>query len=79
MEDYFRGASAGATGSARMIDVNDYCERLLQETLAATEAAGSDALRLEVFTLLIAERLAVAGEFNDYAPHVTRAGHPDAW
>lgn len=48
-----------------MIEIADYAERLLQETLAATEAAGDDALRLEVFTSIVAERLAVAGEFND--------------
>jgi hypothetical protein len=48
-----------------MMNLDEYAERLLQETLAATDVAGPDAMRLEVFTTLVAERLAAAGEFSD--------------
>ncbi len=47
------------------MNLDEYAERLLQETLAATEAAGADGSRLEVFTSLVAERLAAAGDFSD--------------
>ena len=45
------------------IDLKDYAEQLLQETLAAAEVDGTP--RLEAFTQLVIERLTAAGEFDD--------------
>jgi hypothetical protein len=47
------------------MNLEDYAEQLLQETIAAAEAEPDGALRLEIFTRLVAERLTVAGEFDE--------------
>ena len=47
------------------MDLNEYAERLLQETLAAAVAAEDGGSRLEVFTELTTQRLEEAGDFSD--------------
>jgi len=47
------------------VEIEEYAERLLQETLAAADTDVDGGLRLEAFTQLVAERLAEAGEFSD--------------
>jgi hypothetical protein len=47
------------------MNLDEYSERLLQETIAAADAEADGSLRAEVFTRLVAERLTVAGEIND--------------
>src|SRR5512138_2165957 len=52
------------------MDVNEYAERLFQETLAAAATADGEnpANRLEVFTGLVAQRLASTGDISDFMP-----------
>jgi len=47
------------------LDIAQYAEQLLQETLAAAEVDGTP--RLEAFTQLVIERLTDSGEFDDGA------------
>lgn len=46
------------------MNVEDYAERLLQETIAAADSRAEGAVRSEVFTDLIAGRLIDTGEFD---------------
>lgn len=47
------------------MNLPEYAERLLQETIAAAAVEAEGAFRAEVFTRLAAERLVAAGEFSD--------------
>jgi hypothetical protein len=63
------------------MNVNDYAERLLQETISAADAEAAGALRAEVFTRLVTDRLTAAGEINDaeIAFHKARGVEVSGW
>ena len=63
------------------MNLDEYAQRLLQETIAAAAAEAEGGLRTEVFTALVAERLAVGGEFNDVnvAYHRERGVELSGW
>jgi hypothetical protein len=47
------------------LNIDEYAERLLQETLSAAAAEPDTGFLSEIFTSLVAERLTIAGEFNE--------------
>lgn len=63
------------------MNADEYAERLLQETIAAADADPDGAMRAEVFTRLVAERLTIAGELTDadVAYHRARGVEVSGW
>jgi AIPR protein/Abortive infection phage resistance protein N-terminal domain len=47
------------------LNIDEYAERLLQETLSAAAAEPNTGFLSEIFTSIVAERLTIAGEFNE--------------
>ena len=65
MEGQPRELTSDLQSAVPALNIDEYADRLLQETLSAAAVEPDAGFLPEIFTSLVAERLTIAGEFPE--------------